>query len=353
MIVGEAYRGLQDAFERARESGFAKLVEEDYVIGGARARLRVIGKDLAQIFDDSFFHLRPESGAAATPDLCVDVWDTHASGIPNPLASRGHGDVTRAVDDGVLTRADDDRHLVFERGDGLTWLDRYARRMLACRAAADSLTLVERTKPLSPLLSVFLRDRGVHTVHAALVATERGGALVAGRSGAGKSTCALLCLEAGFAYLGDDHVAVERTAHDTFTGYSLFASSRIGRERPERVPSIARSAIPGRSPAEPKALLLLRHVPGATLRARVPLRVLLLPRVAGASTTRVRPAGKAEAFRALVAGSFLIAAPSLDREGAEFLAALAERLPAYHLELGDDLAAIPRRVGEVLDEAEP
>lgn len=353
MTVAEAWRRLQGAFDRARASAVAELVEKDYVIGGARTRLRVVGKDLAEHFEDSFFHLRSGSRADEVPDLRVDAWDATVSGIPNPLAGQRCGDVASTVDGGVLTRGEDDRHLVFERGETLTWLDRHTRRVLACRHRPEALPLIELAKPLSPLLPVFLRDRDVHTVHGALVATERGGALVAGPSGAGKSTCALLCVEAGFDYLGDDCVAIDRTACGAFTGHSLFASSRISRDRPDYVPSLARGAIPGRPPAEPKALLLLRHVAGAKLGISVPVRVLLLPRVARTSTTGVRPAGKAETFRVLAGSSFPISAPRLDRKGVEFFAALAERLPAYHLELGEELAEIPRRVREVLERAAP
>jgi hypothetical protein len=67
----------------------------------------------------------------------------------------------------------------------------------------------------------------------------------------------------------------------------------------------------------------------------------------------VRPAGKAETFRVLAGSSFPISAPRLDRNGVEFFAALAERLPAYHLELGDELAEIPRRVRGVLEATPP
>jgi hypothetical protein len=351
MTAGEAQQRLQDAFDLARQSASAQLAEREYVIGGVRTRFRIVGRTLARSLDEAFFHLQAAPECSEDPDLCVDVWDVSATGVPNPVATRCDGDVARVVDDGMFTTSDEDRYVVFERGEALTWLDRRSRRLLACRGGAESLPLIERAKPFTPLLSICLRDRDVHTVHAALVATERGGALVAGGSGVGKSTCALVCLEAGFSYLGDDYVAFELARNGGVTGYSLYASSRICQDRPERLPSFALDAIPGRPPAEAKALLLLKHVPGAELLGSAPLRVLLLPRVAGISTTRVRRAGKAEAFRALIASSFLIRVPSLDRRGVEVLSALVDRVPAYHLDLGDDLKEIPVRVRDVLDEA--
>jgi hypothetical protein len=348
MTACEAQQVLQDAFALARESGPAQLAEQDYVIGGVRTRLRIVGRDLAHTVDDAFFHLQSTLDCAQPPDLCVDMWDSSASGVPNPLATRSYGTVARVVDAGILTTSDEDRHVAFERGQALTWLDRRTRRVLACRGGAESLPLIERAKPLTPLLSICLRDRDVHTVHAALVATERGGALVAGGSGVGKTTCALLCLEAGFGYLGDDCVAFALTPDGDVTGYSLYASSRICANPPERFASFAVRAIPGRPPAEPKALVLLRHWPDAELLGSVPLRVVLLPRVGGTSTTRVRCAGKSEVFRTLIASSFLM---GLDRRGAEVLAALVDRVPGYHLDLGHDPKEIPLRVREVLDEA--
>jgi hypothetical protein len=349
MTADEVEGRLHEAFERARSSANGQLAEADYVIGGARIRVRTVGRDLARLFDDAFFHLQSAAGSAEAPDLRVDVWDTSASGVSNPVPAGSYDGVAHVVDDGRLTVCDEDRHVVFERGATLTWLDRRRRRVLACRGGVDSLPLIERTKPFTPLLSVYLRDRDVHTVHASLVATQRGAALVVGGSGVGKSTCALFCVDAGFSYLGDDYVAVEPARDGGFTGYSLYATSRVSHDRPDRLPSFALDAIPGRPPAEPKALLLLRHVPGAALLASAAVRVVLFPRVAGIATTRVRPAGKAEAFRLLVANSFLFRVPTMDRRRAEVLADLVDRAPAYHVDLGLDLKDIAVRVRDILD----
>ena len=86
--------------------------------------------------------------------------------------------------------------------------------------------------------------------------------LVAGGGGACKTTCAILCVEAGFAYLGDDLVAVEQTPGGGFTGHSVYGSSRIAPDGLERFGRLAGHAVPGRPPAEPKALVLLSRVPG-------------------------------------------------------------------------------------------
>ena len=100
-------------------------------------------------------------------------------------------------------------------GHFLAW--RSSRRT----ASSERLSLYERGKPFRVLLSVWLHDRGVQVVHAALVARGDRGVLLPGRGGAGKTTSALTCLLAGFRYLGDDYVGLEGPVDGSFRGHSL------------------------------------------------------------------------------------------------------------------------------------
>jgi hypothetical protein len=233
----------------------------------------------------------------------------------------------------------------------LSWLDRRTGRIVACWGGTGTLPLVERAKPFAPLLPIGLGDRDVHAVHGALVATQGSGVLMAGGSGVGKTTSALLCLAAGFAYLGDDLVGLGANPDRTFTGYSLYGSTRVVPDDLHRWPWLAVHALPGRPPAEPKSLAFVGHISGAELLSSVPLRAILLPRIVGTSMTSVRRAGKAEGFRALTVSSFLTGVPGPSPRGIDTLAALVDRIPVYHLDLGDDLKEIPTRVREALDEA--
>ncbi len=91
----------------------------------------------------------------------------------------------------------------------------YGRVRATCRAAAGDLLVsalepVEEaawavTRPLFtlPLLEV-LKRRGIYGVHAAGVAHGDRGILLAGGTGAGKTTLALTLVQAGFDFLGDD-----------------------------------------------------------------------------------------------------------------------------------------------------
>ena len=58
-----------------------------------------------------------------------------------------------------------------------------------------------------------------------MVGTDHGGVIITGGGGAGKSTAALLCLEAGLRYLGDDYVVV--ALDPVATAYSLYCTAKI------------------------------------------------------------------------------------------------------------------------------
>jgi hypothetical protein len=151
-------------------------------------------------------------------------------------------------------------------------------------------------------------------------------------------------LQAGFQYLGDDHVGIRARPDGTFVGYSIFGSARLDAGHVPRLPLQDVPAI--EQPGE-KLLLLVPDAMLDRMWRDAPIRAVVLPRVAGGDT-RLRPAAGSQALLRL-APSSLIMPLGAGARGLRTLGALLERVPAYWLDLCDVLPSIPAHVAQVLD----
>ena len=170
--------------------------------------------------------------------------------------------------------------------------------------------------------------------------------LIAGQSGTGKSTSALACLFAGFKYLSEDFVGLERLHDGSFIGHSLYNSAFLETKHLERFPYLGPHVMRGMA-HEKKSVVILSNVFPERLERAVPIRFLLLTSVVDSPETRILAAGKSRALMALGLSSIL-KFPSPGARGFDRLAQLVEQVPCYDLELGRDLNSTPRRLKELL-----
>jgi hypothetical protein len=345
----EAWGVLDEGFARASSTEAEAVEPFSWRIGGRTVRQNAVGRELAERTRMAFAHLRADDPGADRPGLTIDLWDGEATGVSLP-----RGTILDAIPGwheggGMSTISSDSRYYLHTLFESRAILDRKACRILCWTASSRRLSLYERGKPLRVLLSVWLHDRGIQLVHAALVSSRGRGVILPGRGGAGKSTSALACLLAGFEYLGDDYIGLEPNADGAFTGHSLYDSTWLDPEHLRRFPSLVPHAIAGVISWERKRLVHLSTLFREGLAPRAPIRVVALPRIAG-GTTRARPASRAEALLAAAPTSVFELTPRVGAPGVQRLVALVSRLPAYWLELGEDLGEIPRRLETLLDE---
>jgi hypothetical protein len=347
--AADAWGALDRGFARASSIEAETVEPRSWRIGGRPVRQNAVGRELAERTRMAFAHLRADDPGPHRPALTIDLWDGEATGVCPP-----RGTILDAIPGwheggGMSTISSDSRYYVHGLFESRAILDRQAGRILCWTASSRRLSLYERGKPLRVLLSVWLHDRGIQLVHAALVASRGRGVILPGRGGAGKSTSALTCLLAGFEYLGDDYIGLEPNADGSFTGYSLYDSTWLDPAHLLRFPPLVPHALAGVIPWERKRLVHLSNLFRERLAPCAPIRILALPRVAGV-TTRTRPASRAEALLAAAPTSVFELTPRVGAPGVQRLATLVSRLPAYWLELGEDLGEIPRRLEALLDE---
>lgn len=322
------------------DAAFARAAERDVTvwhlrIAGRVARMRVAGAELAKTLARPFVHLSLET-PEPEPSLTLDLWDEAATGVHAETADFGDGQAST-----------DGRHVVHTRLQTTTVLDRATHRLVGRVRDATALSLHERGRPLFTPLMLWLQDRHVQPVHASLVARDGQGILLGGPGGSGKSSVSIACLEGGFDFLSDDYVGLERRA-EGFVGHSVFCSIHLDEANLQRFSTLVPHALAPSLAGEDKPLVLLSElfdhglVPAATIRA------VVLPRVTGVPSPRLRPAKQAETLLRLAPSSLFLLPYA--QTGLRALATLIEAVPAFWLELGDGRERIPGVVADLLRE---
>jgi hypothetical protein len=342
-----ALEGFFDSAAREHVAAIASVgeVERTLGVGDRRLRLRFAGAPLAHALTAALSpRLLEPDGIAA--DTTIGLWEERsAPGGAAPVPWR-QGDIGPRG----LVRGDRDAPVlaIHEAGSlAVTLLHRRSRALLHRVPGVASLPWWERAAPLRPALFWALSGAGRHLVHAGVVGDEqRGGVLLAGAGGSGKTTVALAALAAGMAYVGDDYVLLHTEAQPV--AWNLFGTAKLDPGHVERFPALAAElAIPTDPVPDEKAVLdIARTMPDA-LVGSLPIRAVLMPRVRGGHA-RLRPASAAEALLAL-APSTAFQMPFDGGEVMGALATVARALPAFVLDVGDDPAELAAAVDRVLD----
>jgi hypothetical protein len=185
-------------------------------------------------------------------------------------------------------------------------------------------------------------------VHGGAVGTEAGGALLTGPGGSGKSTTAMLCAKAGMSFAGDDYCLADP---QNLYIYSLYNSCKLrGAEDLIRIPDLnglSRNPDSFENGGDGKGIYFLPEVWKERMSAGFPLRAIIVPKLTPSPNSRLEPCSAADALLAMLP-STVAQLPAADRTDCDRLAALVEKLPAYHLFLGSDTERIPALVSQVL-----
>lgn len=339
---------LEAAFRRAR-SALHPVVEHRLRIGGTNVTLQFAGSELVRPFTRAFAHLPVHP--AETPDLCVRLWETDATGSPPPAPPWGQD---RYVARGEIEHAlGGDIRATFSVDSGLfLCLDLSSAVAHVWVRNAAALRPWDLAAPLRPLLGWWFRARGAQLVHGAAVGTDRGSVLLAARGGSGKSASALECARAGMNYLSDDYALLRQDTPEPSV-WSVYQSAKITRaHRARAFPELSGHVVAletGRNDGGlDKDILYVNEVYPGRLPESLPLRAIVVPRLAEDGATRVRRARGPEILTAL-APTTLFQLPGAGADSLRFMARIVERVPGYALELGRDPQAVTAILRDLAD----
>lgn len=338
------YETVAASFARARaETHVQETGAAFFEIGGVRVRVDIAGSALSTLTTRALQH--SQIPAPARADAAIGLWEIRATDVPLPPPPWAH---ERYLARGEIMDFDREGYFTTYHPDGrvLYTFHAYTAQGYAAVFDREKLPAYEIAAPMRPLLYRLLETRGVQYLHAAAVGLEGGGVLLAGKSGAGKSTTALACLASPLKFAGDDYCAVR--VDDTPTVYSIYSSAKGHFDTVRRLPFLEPLISNRETQHRDKAIWFLHeHMPEKIIR-HFPLRAILIPRITDQAGTRVSPAPPRAALLAL-APSTVAQLPAAGGEVFQRLAALVRRLPCFYLDLGADMQAIPQVIIDLLD----
>jgi hypothetical protein len=313
----------------------------EYSIAGNAVRLQFGSERFREKVAPAFRHLEcAESSKGALKVLLHDL--ATAPGTADFLEALSlHGRET----DIWLLDTPELMLIVQKQGQLVTAVDWRLNRAYWLVADAASIPYIEKAAPLRLLLGYWLGTRECYLVHAALVGNEQGGVLLVGHSGAGKSTTALACLDAGLGYASDDHCLV--SVNGSAYGHSIFGTGKLDFSEMGRFPSLVPAAeLSGRG-TEEKVVFFLDRLQDHRMSSTFPLRAILLPHISGSTHTLLREMNAAAAFKA-IAPSCALHFPAARPRALRCFNELVRQVPAYVLELGSDVPSVPIAIRELL-----
>jgi hypothetical protein len=303
--VGVAVRGEHDGVGEALE----RRLRQFAVPGGGHAEIELR-------FDD-----QPIAPAPEGPSRCVYETrdgDLHYFPEDDVLAADLRG--VRLHVDGLLGRA----HISSERFTG--------RARYVAAHPLSTLALIE-----------LLRRHDRFNLHAACVARDGAGLLLAGPSGTGKSTLALALARTELDYLGDDMLFLAREddgviVHGFCDAVGVTAPTR------ERFHELA-DAEP--ESGFPKSLVRIEEAFDTRVAGRCRPRALVFPEIAGTPDSTLEPLDAQEAFMRLLP-DVLLTEPGTSRAHVATIAALTAQVDCYRLRTGTDVDAAAAKIAELV-----
>ncbi len=329
---------MHQSFRLAAAS--AGTVDRFYRLGGYVVRLCFAGDALVPVLSAALSHM---AAAAVEPDLTICIWDSASTGVRMPPTPWQQHYAVRGEVEGYNT---DRVYTVYEHESrGLSMLDNGRNLAVLWVAEPEKIPYWVKGSPLRTILHWWMGGHGRQLVHSAAVGTGDGGVLITGKSGSGKSTTALACLESGMLYAGDDYVIV--STDPLPHAFSLYNTAKLVPQRVDTFPRLAAYIDNADRLEDEKALIFIKGTHAIHLSPGFPLKAVLVPRVNGKRDTIIRKASPAVSLAAL-APSTIFAHPRGGEAEFRFLARLVKRLPAYVIECGTDLAQIPKAITDLL-----
>ena len=338
-----AFDEIQEGSRRARSRSGPRRLQ--IALAGGTVAVEVSGAALFDRITPALAHLTPAGGSRddSEPDLTVALWDADEGGMVGPPPAPGSDPTGRAQ----VSASADGRFVLQRRTHAVIAQDRARGAVVGWFRDVDRLPLYDRGRPLHPQLLLWNQDRGAPPLHAGLVALAGRGALLVGEGGSGKTTSALTCLLHGFDFLGDDYVSLLEDERGGFVGHGVYSSTHVDPDHLAHFPELRARAVDPFWENEDKAVVFLADVFPKRLARKSPIDALFLPTVRS-GPTRVTPASPAEAGLRLVQGALALA-PHAGAGRVEALFALAAAVPAFRIDLGENLAEIPAAVARTLD----
>jgi hypothetical protein len=315
-----------------------QVISKKINVGNIQVQFNFIGEQLVPIFFDVFRHIEisNEEESTSQPALIINLWDKESTGIgidnpPWKLETPHHlGLIESFTSGGYFT-------LQQPGSDAIYMFDKTSNTAYYHVSKKSLIPFWESDFPLRMVLHWFFNETSLQPVHSAAVGNEKGGVLLVGKGGSGKSTTTLSCLNSSLKIAGDDYILLDT---ENNIAYSLFSLCKITTNSIELLKHYSLKDAVRKPAIEGKFRISLYEQYPESLIKSIPIKAILLPTISGNSKTKIAPGSASQAMIAL-APTTLFQLPGLREEAFKKMAHFVRQVPAYQLQLGSDIENIP------------
>ena len=206
----------------------------------------------------------------------------------------------------------------------------------------------EPAAPLRTFLHWSFRFRNMRLAHAGSLGKGGTGILLVGKGGSGKSGTVMGGIAHGLESVGDDYVLIENSP-DAVRAYPLFRTLKQDRSGMTTTGIGNTDLSQTRSTNwQDKIEFTSEEVSGRALAAQLRIRAIVIPKIADAAHSAIRPTTQQRAMLAL-APTGIFQLPGERESGVKFFTDLIRRLPCFELALSSDPNDVARTVETFLD----
>jgi len=318
--------------------------------------LSFAGKALVPKLTRAFSHLKIEP--VAEPDLKICLWDATSTGRHLPfllknlvtLATHLPQLKLRGPRCEIYPFTDENIRTSLHAEDILTTLNLKEKIGVYWVADAEMIPYYETGAPLRMLLNWWFGSLKRQLIHSGAVGTEKGGVLLAGKGGSGKSTTALNCLASSLSYASDDYVIVENDSSPV--AHSIYNTAKLNTLKDlERFPQLRNWLVnhEGARAGDEKPMMFVHENQPEKILREIPIKAIVFPRFAAGETIRVEPFSQQKIFRE-ISISTIMQTSGNDVIFTRMIADLVRKLPCYQLVFGENQAQIPDSINKILAE---
>jgi len=321
-------------------------IERFYDIAGHTVCLRFAGDALISQLTPAFEHLAVKT--PVTPEFTICIADSQSSGLPLKIPHWKSDDYLPRGE--VASYSDERFYTIYNFHTGaINLIDLEKNIAIFWTRGINYLPWWISGSPLQRIINCWMIKQGKQLTHAGAVGTAEGGVLLAGKSGSGKSTTSLACLEHGLSYVSEDYCLIETNPKPYV--YSVYNSAKLEPHTLTMFPHLKDKTFNPNRKAHEKAFLFQQQIYPERMIKGFPIRAVLLPKITGNKKTELKPASIVEGLLALTPSTFFQLS-NCWQESMNSFKALLKQTPCYHLELSSDLTEVSTTIHQFIERNE-
>jgi len=322
-LLPDIHAYFQDAQQKAT------AVKKKYVSLGGNILFSYASDRIEKSLFKAFEHLEV-NGNGAQPEFRIFVCDAAIlnCGLPGYEWMQRLSD----GDEKLVTYNSGNIHVLYNPKSGIfSMVDTADNRGFYYLPRMEDIPFYEKAAPMRMLLHWWCEKSGYVFVHGAAIALMSNAVLLAGRSGTGKSTTALLAAQNGFGYLGDDYVILQKSERPVIQ--SAYNSVKFRWEMLDRIPAVQDLHV-NQEDDDKGYFFLSEKKPDAVIR-KAPLKAVLLPIIENKNKTVFHRVAQSRGLMGLAASS-IFQMPGSGKQTLKNLADILKDVPVYQMTLGAD-----------------